>query len=312
LPRIEPNTREEGRLRAIVLGSAAGGGVPQWNCGCRVCRLAWSGDPRVKPRSQSSIAVTLDGERWLLLNASPDLRQQVLATPALHPRGGGRSSPIAAAIATNGDVDHIGGLLALRERQPLILFGTRATLETIGANRVFDVLARDMAPRRAIALGERFEALPGLRVELFAVPGKTPLWMEDGEVATGVESEATVGVSIEAAGRTLLYAPGCARITAALRERIGRAHALLLDGTLFTDDEMIRAGLGEKTGARMGHISVSGPAGALAGLADAPHVRRILIHINNTNPMLIDGSPEALAVAAAGWEIAYDGMEVVP
>jgi len=302
----------EARLRAIVLGSAAGGGVPQWNCGCRICRLAWSGDRRVKPRSQSSVAVTLDGANWLLLNASIDLRQQVLATPALHPRGAGRDSPIAAVLLTNGDVDHIGGLLALRERQPLTLFGTRGTLETIGANRVFEVLARDVAPRQAVALGERFEALPGVMVEMFTVPGKTPLWMEEGEVATGIESEATVAVSIEAGARNLLYAPGCARITDALRERMGKAHVLFFDGTLYTDDEMIREGLGQKTGARMGHMAVSGPDGTLAQLARYPQVRRILIHINNTNPILIDGSPEAIEVAAAGWEIAYDGMEVIP
>jgi pyrroloquinoline quinone biosynthesis protein B len=312
LERIEANNPSEVRLRAIVLGSGAGGGVPQWNCACRVCRLAWSGDARVKPRTQSSVAVTLDGANWLLLNASIDLRQQVLATPALHPRGRGRDSPIAAVLLTNGDVDHIGGLLALRERQPLTVFGTSGTLETIGANRVFDVLARDIAPRRAVALGARVEALPGIFVEMFAVPGKTPLWMEEGVVETGVEGEATVGVSIEADGRNLLYAPGCAHMTDALHERVSKANVLFFDGTLYADDEMIREGLGEKTGARMGHMSVSGPGGTLEQLARHTQVRRILIHINNTNPILIEGSREALAVAAAGWEIACDGMEVTP
>ena len=300
------------RLRAIILGSGAGGGVPQWNCNCRVCQLAWTGDTRVKPRSQSSVAVSVDGANWLLLNASIDLRQQVLATPAMHPRRPGRDSPIAAVLLTNGDVDHVGGLLVLRERQPLTIFGTHGTLATIGANKVFDVLAHDIAPRRAISLGEKFEALPGIHVELFSVPGKMPLWMEEGEVETGIEGEATVGVSVEAVGRRLLYVPGCAGMTEALHERIAGAHALFFDGTLYADDEMIQAGLGAKTGQRMGHMPVSGTSGTLAQLARHQHLRRILIHINNTNPILIEGSDEALAVAAAGWEIAYDGMEVTP
>jgi pyrroloquinoline quinone biosynthesis protein B len=302
--------RGETRLRAIVLGSAAGGGVPQWNCACRVCRIAWSGDKRVRPRSQSSVAVSANGADWLLLNASIDLRQQVLATPALQPRGQGRDSPIAAVLLTNGDVDHIGGLLTLRERQPLTVFGSAETLATIDANRVFEVMAPDIAPRRAIALNQQFEALPGLMVELFSVPGKVPLWMEEGVVATGLEGESTVGVSIEAGGRRLVYAPGCAGVTEALHARLDKADVLFFDGTLYADDEMIRAGLGEKTGRRMGHMPVSGPDGALEQLARHTGLRRILIHINNTNPILIDGSDEAHAVAASGWEIAFDGMEI--
>src|SRR6201995_1272044 len=155
------------RLRALVLGSGAGGGVPQWNCGCRVCQLAWSGDARVKARTQVGVALSVDGENWVLLNASIDLRQQILATPALHPKGAGRHSPISAVVLTNAEVDSAAGLLSLRERQPLVLFGTRATLDAIGATRMFDVLARDIAPRRAVRLGEPFEPLPGIKLELF-------------------------------------------------------------------------------------------------------------------------------------------------
>ena len=171
------------RLRALVLGSGAGGGVPQWNCGCRVCRLAWSGDQRVKPRTQAGLALTVDGANWVLLNASIDLRQQILATPALHPKGEGRHSPIGAVVLTNAEVDSSAGLLALRERQPLVLFGTQATLDAIGANRMFDVVDRAVAPRRAVRLGEPFEPLPGIKLELFAVPGKVPLWLEEGNVS---------------------------------------------------------------------------------------------------------------------------------
>ena len=300
------------RLRALVLGSAAGGGVPQWNCRCRVCRLAWSGDERVRARTQSSLAVSVDGESWLLLNASIDLRQQILATPALQPKGEGRHSPIAAVALTNTDVDHAGGLLTLRERQPFTIWGTQAALDTIGACPVFNVVAHDLVPRRAVELGEPFEPLPSLTVELFPVPGKKPLWLEEGDVKTDAIGESTVGVAVEAAGRRLIYAPGCSIVTDALRMRIDCAQALFFDGTLFSDDEMIANGLGEKTGRRMGHSPVSGPGGTLEALADHAHLRRVFIHINNSNPILIEGSPEEATVRAAGWEIAFDGMEVVP
>jgi pyrroloquinoline quinone biosynthesis protein B len=299
-------------LRALVLGSGGGGGVPQWNCNCRVCRLAWGRDPRVKPRTQSSLAVSADGERWLLLNASIDLRQQILGTPAMQPKGVGRRSPIAGVLLTNADVDHAAGLLALRERQPFTIWGARATLDTIGANRIFDVVGRDIVPRRAVRLGEPFEPLPGLTLELFPVPGKVPLWLEEGEVKTDAIGEGTVGVAVAAGGRRLVYAPGCARLTDDLHQRIGEAHALFFDGTLFTDDEMIVNGLGDKTSRRMGHIPVSGRDGTLEGLGRHAHVRRILIHINNSNPILVEGSPEEQHVKAAGWEVAYDGMEVAP
>jgi len=300
------------RLRALVLGSGGGGGVPQWNCNCRVCGLAWAGDPRVKLRTQSSLAVSADGESWLLLNASIDLRQQILATPTLQPKRQGRHSPIAAVLLTNADVDHAAGLLALRERQPITILGTRSTLDTIGANRIFDVAAHDIVPRRSVELGERFEPLPGLSVELFPVPGKVPLWLEQGDVKTDELGEQTVGLAVEAGGRRLVYAPGCARATDDLHERIANAHALFFDGTLFADDEMILNGLGEKTGRRMGHMPISGPGGTLEALARHKSVRRILTHINNSNPILIEGSPEEAKVKAAGWEIAYDGMEVAP
>jgi pyrroloquinoline quinone biosynthesis protein B len=295
-----------------VVGSAAGGGVPQWNCGCRVCRLAWSGDDRVKPRTQASLALSVDGARWVLLNASIDLRQQILATPALKPKGEGRHSPIAAVVLTNAEVDSAAGLLALRERQPLAIFGAQATLEAIGQNRMFDAVDRGVAPRRAVRLGEAFEPLPGLTLELFAVPGKVPLWLEEGKVSTDDVGEGTVCVAAEAGGRKLVYAPGCARVTEELDARIGEADVLFFDGTLFADDELIANGLGDKTGRRMGHLPVSGPGGTLAALARHKHVRRILIHINNSNPILIEGSPEEAKVKAAGWEVAFDGMEVTP
>jgi len=287
------------RLRAVALGSGAGGGVPQWNCGCRVCRLAWEGDKRVKPRTQAGLALSLDGESWLLLNASIDLRQQILATPALHPKGEGRHSPIAAIVLTN-------------ERQPLAIFATQATLDAIGQNRMFDVVDRAVAPRRAVRLGEPFEPLPGIRLELFAVPGKVPLWLEEGAVAADETGEETVAVAVEALSKRLVYAPACARVTDDFHARIANADALFFDGTLFADNEMIVNRLGDKTGRRMGHMPLSGPGGTLAALERHAHLRRILIHINNSNPILIEGSPEEAKVKAAGWEIAFDGMEIIP
>jgi len=298
------------RLRALVLGSAAGGGVPQWNCGCPVCRLAWSGDKRVRPRTQAGIALTVDGASWLLLNASIDLRQQILATPALQPKSGGRHSPIAAVVLTNAEIDSAAGLLALRERQPFAIFGAQATLDAIAANRMFDAVDRAVVPRRAVRLGEAFEPLPGVKLELFAVPGKVPLWLEEGNVSTDEIGEGTVCVAAEAGGARLVYAPACAHVTEDFDARVGQADALFFDGTLFADDEMIVNGLGDKTGRRMGHMPVAGKGGTLEALARHGHVRRILIHINNSNPILIEGSPEEAKVKAAGWEVAFDGMEV--
>lgn len=296
-------------MHVIVLGSAAGGGVPQWNCRCPVCRLAWSGDPRVEPRTQSSIAVSAGGGAWVLLNASPDLRAQIAATPALQPRNGDRDSPIGAVVLTNGDVDHIAGLLSLRESQPFALYGTADTLGLIRQNQVFDVVSPAFVGRQTVEFGASFSPATGLEMEFFAVPGKVPLWREDASLVIGEESGSTVGVTVTANGRRLVYVPGCAAMTEALRERIRGADLLFFDGTLFSDDEMIAAGVGTKTGARMGHLSMSGDGGTVALLKDVPVERRVFIHINNTNPALVDGSQERRAVEAAGWTLAHDGME---
>lgn len=296
-------------MQAIVLGSAAGGGVPQWNCRCAVCNLAWSGDPRVAPRTQSSLAVSADGVSWLLLNASPDLRAQIAATRALHPRLGERHSPIAAVVLTNGDVDHIAGLLTLRESQPFALFGTDETLAMVSGNPVFGVVNEAFVPRRRVELGVPFEPLPGLTLELFAVPGKVPLWQEDERLVIGAETGGTVGVTLTANGKRLVYIPGCAAVSETVRARITGADLLFFDGTLYRDDEMITAGTGVKTGARMGHLSMAGEGGTMALLAELPVARRVFIHINNTNPALVDGSPERQAVEAAGWLVSRDGME---
>ena len=299
-----------GRLTAIVLGSAGGGGFPQWNCRCPVCQLAWAGDTRVKARAQASLAVSGDGEQWILLNATPDLRAQLLATPSLQPRADLRSSPIAAVILTGAEVDQVAGLLTLRERQVFTVLATDDTLAALEANPIFGVLAADAVRRRTVALGVRFPLPGGLEAELFAVPGKVALYLEGEAPALAAETGANVGVEIVCGARRLAYVPGAAAVPPALRERMAGADVILFDATLFTDDEMIATCTGEKTGRRMGHMPLDGPDGTLAALAGLGG-RRILTHINNTNPILIEGSPQRRKVEAAGFEVAHDGMEIV-
>lgn len=265
-------------------------------------------------RTQSSVAVSADGRSWFLLNASPDLKQQILANPPLQPRGSGRHSPIAGVVLTNADVDHLGGLLTLRERQPLAIYATERVHGTIDANPIFkvlnpgDVRRHRLTPDDRAALVGPDGAASGLSVEPFIVPGKVALWLEGGTAS----AEDTIGLIVRdgRSGARLVYTPACAAVDDGLRRRLDGAALLLFDGTLWRDDEMIRAGVGEKTGKRMGHISISGPDGALAALAGAKVARKLFIHINNTNPILIDGSPERREAETAGWGVARDGEEL--
>jgi pyrroloquinoline quinone biosynthesis protein B len=299
-----------GRLTAIVLGSAAGGGFPQWNCRCPVCQLAWAGDPRVRPRTQASLAVSANGQDWVLINASPDLPQQLRAAPALHPRGATRGSPIKAIVLTGAEIDQVTGLLSLREREPLTLSATNATLALVDHNSMFGALAPGVVRRRPIVPGELCAFPGGLQVELFPVPGKAPLYLEGENPDTNSEAAGTVGAEISVAGARLVFIPGAAAVSAAMRARLNSADVIFFDGTLYRDDEMLATGTGTKTGRRMGHMSIEGAEGSLA-ILDGLTARRIYIHINNTNPILVEGSPERARVAASGWEIAEDGMEVV-
>lgn len=297
-------------MQIKVLGSAAGGGFPQWNCGCANCRLAWSGDRRVKPRTQSSLAISADGANWLLLNASPDLRQQILATPALHPSEAGRSSPICGVVLTNGDVDHVAGLLVLRESQAFDLFASPLILAELAKNTLFGVLNPDLVKQHKIHVDAVFSPVKGLSIRPFTVPGKVPLYAEGANLAIGEESETTIGLEICSDKARAYYIPGCARLTDGLRQRVAGADLLLFDGTTFTDDEMVALHLSNKTAWRMGHIAMSGAQGSLAGWAQVPIAAKVYIHINNTNPVLVDGSPSRQSVEAAGWQIAEDGMEI--
>jgi pyrroloquinoline quinone biosynthesis protein B len=218
-------------------------------------------------------------------------------------------SPIAAVVLTGGEVDQIAGLLTLRERGPFGLYGTEGTLSTLTANSIFSVLGADVVPRRAIQPGAAFALPGGIEAELFRVPGKAPLYLEGDNPDLEAETDANVGIELRAHGARLVFIPGAAKLTPAIASRLAEADVVLFDGTLFSDDEMIAARAGAKTGRRMGHMPVGGPDGTLAALAGLAR-RRILIHINNTNPILIEGSPQRRAVEAAGFEVAEDGMRI--
>lgn len=291
-------------MKILILGAAAGGGVPQWNCGCQNCEDARAG--RIPSMTQSSIAVSTDGVTWLVLNASPDIRAQLAQSSALHPRAL-RGSPIGSVLLTNGDVDHIAGLLTLREKTPFTLLATPEILGALAENPVFGVMDPALVPRRAVQLGDTLE-IEGLEVEIFAVPGKVPLYQEKGEVKTDAMGETTIGLMIRHEGKTLAYAPGCAAAPDDLVERFEGADMVLFDGTVWENEEMPRIGVGEKTGARMGHMSMNGPGGSMERLAGLSG-RKVYIHINNTNPVLQPSGPERSEVEARGWTIAEDGME---
>lgn len=252
-----------------------------------------------------------DGE-WVLLNCSPDIREQLGVLKILHPPPTLRGTPIKAVILTNGDIDHIGGLLSLREGTPFAIHATQAVLETLKANSIYDVLDGAQVLRHRVEIGHAFTPLAGLTVDAFRVPGKLPLYMEGAKPQTDLESEYTIGLTItDEAGHRLHYVPGCARLTGDLAQRLDGADILFFDGTLWQDDEMIAEGLGHKTGRRMGHMPVSGEGGTLQSFGGLSIGKKCLIHINNTNPILIEDSPQQRAVRAAGWDIAFDGMEVV-
>ena len=296
-------------LRTIVLGAAAGGGLPQWNCGCANCSAARRGELPVL--TQSSLAVSANGRAWAVLNASPDIGRQLLATPSLHPTGP-REVPLRSVVLTNGDIDHVAGLLTLREKQRFTLWSTREIGEVLAANPIFGALDPEFVDRRTLALEEAFEPAAGLDARLFAVPGKVPLYMEDDEatLVTDREGEQTVGVELRAGGRRAFYIPGCARMTPALAARLEAADLVFFDGTLWSDDEMIRLGLGRKTGARMGHMTMSGPGGSIEAFRGLRVGRKVFVHMNNSNPALVPGSRERRAAEAAGWTVGQDGMEI--
>jgi pyrroloquinoline quinone biosynthesis protein B len=296
-------------MQALVLGAAAGGGFPQWNCGCTNCARARAGDPAARPRTQASVAVSADGARWLIVGASPDLRQQILANDVLAPAPGTRSSPIAGVVLVSADVDGIAGLLVLREQHRFRLFAPAAILRVLAENGVFASLDPAIVERVEIMPGVETDTGLGLALTLLAMPGKVPLYQEAERAGEDAAPAATYAARLRGGGRVCVVAPGCAQINDAVLGQLADADLLFFDGTLYADDEMIVAGLGWKTGRRMGHVSVSGPDGALARLAGLK-ARKVFFHINNSNPMLLDDSAARAAVTKAGFEVGYDGMMV--
>lgn len=309
-------------MRVKVLGSAAGGGFPQWNCACQNCSRLRAGTLRGKPRTQSQMAIELAPDRWCLLNASPDLHSQIEATPELHARAttdkSSRISPIAAVILTSGDLDNTLGLLLLREFQPLQIYATPAIQEiTTEENSFFRMLRRvrpqavwnDMAP------GEVFQPEgnsrdPVVRVESIVLPGGYPEYVDAERAAELPAEEAVVALQVEAtsSGRKLIYCPALPEIDDELLCRFSACDLLLLDGTFWSDDELIRIVGGRRTAQTMGHMPIAGREGSLERLRTVTHPNKVYIHINNTNPILDEDSAEFAQLTAAGWSVAYDGM----
>jgi pyrroloquinoline quinone biosynthesis protein B len=305
-------------VRIRVLGSAAGGGFPQWNCGCGNCTEARRATGRARPRTQESLAVSGDdGRSWFLINASPEIRAQIEGFPGLWPRGR-RDSPIAGILLTNGDLDHCLGLLSLRESHPLVVYATESVRAGFTeGNVIYRTLARfpGQVSWRALALG-REQPLGGgestegrLTVTAIAAPGKLPLHLE---TLRAPSPEDGVGLVIRDArsGGRLAYFSGVAGPSEEIERAADGADALFFDGTFWSSDELIAAGLGTRRAEDMAHWPLGGAAGSLAFLARLGARRRVVIHVNNTNPILLDDSPERRALTDAGVEVAADGMEL--
>ncbi|HEX6708436.1 MAG TPA: pyrroloquinoline quinone biosynthesis protein PqqB [Albitalea sp.] len=305
-------------MKILVLGSGAGGGFPQWNCNCTQCAGLRSGTTRARARTQSSIAVSADGEHWVLLNASPDLGAQVRNQPALHPRGSPRDTPIKAVVLMDAQIDHVTGLLSLREGPPIELYCTPCVFEDLTSGlpilptlqhycgvhwHLLPVAGDD---RRAEF---RIGALPGLRLHALAIAGKAPPYSPHRHDPAVGDNIALV-VEDLASGERLFYAPGLAHIGDAEREVMAGASCVLVDGTFWTDDEMIAAGLGPHTAADLGHLPQSGVQGMVAALAPLSAPRKVLIHINNSNPILDEDSAQHRELRRHGVEVAHDGMEI--
>lgn len=308
-------------LTVVVLGSAAGGGLPQWNCNCPNCAAARRGDPMVPARSQSSVAVSADGERWLLCNASPDVRTQLAQTPALHPRAL-RHSPVAAVALTNADIDHATGLLVLREGGAPPVYCTarveRALTQGLGVlpalSAYGEVAVRPVVPgeAEAVVIRDRAGDDIGVRLRAFTVASKPPPYMLahlTSEEAADLHAGDTVGFELsDATGvPTAVYVPGVKELDEPLRARLSHAGLVLIDGTFFTDDELVAAGASRKTARMMGHAPLTGEGGLLAFLETVVGPRKALVHLNNSNPVLRADSPARWQIEEKGVVVANDG-----
>ncbi|GAA5170722.1 pyrroloquinoline quinone biosynthesis protein PqqB [Pseudonocardia eucalypti] len=292
-----------------VLGSAAGGGFPQWNCGCPGCRAVRDGSRPCQPRTQSSIAVSVDYQRWFLFNASPDLRAQIESFPALR-TAHGRATPMAAVLLTDAELDHTMGLLLLREGRELELHATVPAYQTLrdGNGLLRTLEAYCPVKWRTVQPGVPVELAEGLTYQAFDVPTSKRARFVVGAAPEG----RVVGYRLtdEHSGGTAVYLPGVQDLTPSVLAQLNDCDCLLVDGTCWRDDELIELGLAGKTSREMGHMPIDGPDGSLARLAGLPIARKIYLHMNNTNPILLDDAPERRLVEERGMEVAMDGLEV--
>jgi pyrroloquinoline quinone biosynthesis protein B len=308
-------------MHVKLLGSAAGGGFPQWNCACPNCRSLRAGTFHGKARTQAQLAISADAEHWFLLGASPDLRAQIESTPELHPHTSNNStrhSPICGSVLLNADLDHILGLLLMRELQPLHIYSSNAVRKIIEDNSMFAMLQRveGQLSWSSISLNEWFPLHSSSdnrlspRCRVLSLGNHFPAYVPSKRLSQLDPKEASLGLIIEApSGKRLAFMPAVPQLTDQLLSELACADVLLFDGTFWSDDELIRIQGSGQTAQQMGHVPVSSSSGSLAQLAHLKHPRKIYIHINNTNPMLNEDSPEYRQVRDAGWEIAEDGWQ---
>jgi pyrroloquinoline quinone biosynthesis protein B len=311
-------------MRVKILGSAAGGGFPQWNCACPNCGVLRSGKFQGKARSQTQVAVSPVSESagpqsWFLLGASPDLRTQIEATPDLWPRNGVRESPLAGAVLANADLDHVLGLLLLRELQPLRMYATSSIRRILCEdNTMFRMLQRtnpqalwtDFSPDTAFSLNTPSGRDAGLRCRAMSLGAHFPAYVAVSRQNELSPREASLGLTIESeSGKRLAFMPAVPDVDESLLNEFDVVDVLLFDGTFWSDDELIRVQGGGQTARQMGHIPVSSSDGSLRRLAGLRRPRKIYLHVNNTNPMLNEAGPEYRQVRDAGWEIAEDGWQ---
>ena len=323
LPELRLRLLHSLLMHVKILGSAAGGGFPQWNCGCSNCRGVRAGTFRGKARTQAQVAISSglrnDNHSWFLLGTSPDLRSQIEATPELHPRDGVRQSPIAGAVLANADIDHVLGLLLLRELQPLRVYATDSIRRILTEdNSMFAMLQRipgqvtwtGFAPGTAFPLLNPVGEDSGLRCRALALGTHYPAYvspLRQGQLTSG---EASSGLIVEStSGKRLAYMPAVPQIDDALLKEFESADVLLFDGTFWSDDELIQIQGSGQTARQMGHVPVSSVEGSLSRLAGLRRPRKIYMHINNTNPMLNEAGPEYRQAREGGWEIAEDGWQ---
>jgi pyrroloquinoline quinone biosynthesis protein B len=307
-------------MQVEILGTAAGGGFPQWNCACRNCRSLRSGTFPGRPRTQLQVAVTSDGVAWFLLNASPDLRTQIEANPFLYPRGSVRHSPISGVLLTSADLDQSLGLLLLRELQPLEVFATASIRRILREdNSMFSMLHRtadqarwnDFVPGTAFDLSSKTGEQLGTECLPVSVATRFPSYVTPKRATELEPNEAVVGLILRSkSGKRLGYFPVVAHLDQLLLQQLDSLDLLLFDGTFWTDDELIKLQNGGQTAREMGHIPVSSRGGSLDLLSELRCPRKMLVHINNTNPLLDETGPEYRQVRERGWEIAEDGCHL--